>query len=188
MRSMSKFLLPVLMLLHLCSFAQKQTNSRPQFQSIFQLGLLEGQKGSAFQLHAVNGFRWKGWSAGVGVGLDYYGVRSVPLFLDLRKTILGKEQSPFIYLNGGFSFPWLKETDETWVQVSAKRGAFYEAGFGYQVPLRRHALFFSAGYSVKTHKEEIKESFVCIWGPCPDITSSSDYTFRRLSIRAGFRF
>jgi hypothetical protein len=185
---MSKLILPVLLLMQLCSFAQKQAVSKPRFQSFLQLGLLEGQKGSAFQMHTVNGFRWKGWSAGVGVGLDYYGVRSVPLFLDVRKSIFNKEQSPFIYVSGGLSFPWLKETEETWLQVRGKRGVMYEAGLGYQLPLRKHALFFSAGYSVKTHNEEITEPTFCIWGPCPDRISSSTYTFRRLSIRAGFRF
>src|SRR5687768_4020311 len=62
--------------------AQKQ---KPKFTSINQAGVTWGGSGQTLQLQSINGIFYKTFSAGVGVGLDYYWQRTIPLFIDLRK-------------------------------------------------------------------------------------------------------
>ncbi|MFI5151955.1 MAG: hypothetical protein ACHQET_01395 [Chitinophagales bacterium] len=69
------------------SLAQEKTADKAWvFHSYNQIGLLEAETGSAFQIQSVNGMQYKSWFGGIGVGLDYYRFRSIPFFLDLRKS------------------------------------------------------------------------------------------------------
>src|SRR5687768_15390308 len=81
------------------------------FQSLLNIGLLEGQESSEFQIQTINGIQYKGWFAGIGAGVDYYRFRSIPLFLDIRKNILNKNFTPFIYADAGIHFPWKKDNE-----------------------------------------------------------------------------
>ncbi len=67
------------------SAQQKTGTGNWQFHSINNIGLLEGQTGSAFQLQSINGMQYKSWYAGIGLGLDFYRYRTIPLFIDFRK-------------------------------------------------------------------------------------------------------
>src|SRR5664279_970813 len=88
-----------------CSAAQEgKTNMRWNFRSIINLGLLEGQAGSAFQLQTLNGVQSNSWFAGLGIGLDYYRYRTIPLFLEIRKEFGKQQNKPFVYMDGGMSF------------------------------------------------------------------------------------
>ena len=158
-------------------------------QTLVQGGLLEGETGSAFQLQAINGVRHKTWAAGVGAGLDYYHARSVPLFLNLRKTF-GSGKAPFLYVSGGYNFPWLRVQDKEWNYQSAKTGLYYDAGIGYQLPvLKNSALLFSAGYSVKEYSTKAySDVVIAIYPSPPSDARTFDYTLRRISIKAGLRF
>jgi hypothetical protein len=182
-------LLIILMFMFQWTSAQ-QTKQKPlQFQVMVQAGLLEGEKGSAFQVHVINGVRLNQWSIGVGTGLDYYGFRSVPLYLDIRRMLVAKPTSPFLYLNAGTHFTWLNaEQQPEWETVRNRPGLLLETGLGYQVPIKQHALYFSAGYSLKSMTQEITSEICPFLPPCVETTSRFDYTFRRISVRAGFRF
>ena len=70
------------------------------FQSLLQGGLLDGAAGPSWQLQTINGIYYKTWFAGIGVGLDYYTMRTIPLFLDLRKEY---------FANAGLLFYMLME-------------------------------------------------------------------------------
>lgn len=167
--------------------AQAQT-SKPKFTSSIIAGLVDGQSGPAASLQTINGIKHQGWSAGVGVGLDYYHVRSVPVFLDIRKNILDKEKTPFIYVGGGYNFPWLTGEQKVYNYGESKGGVYYDAGIGYAMPvLKKSSLFFTAGYSVKQltissgMPVELYSSFI----PPFSIT---EYSLRRISVKAGLSF
>jgi hypothetical protein len=168
-------------------FAQaEQKKAKPKFQSIMQVGLLEGETGSAFQLQTINGFKFKNFSAGVGVGLDYYSIRSIPLFLDLRKNILNKDQTPFVYVDAGIHFPWTgKQFD--WA-TETDGGLFYDLGIGYRLPVKYNAFLLSAGYSLKAYSAEERYSYWCGINPCPEIVNQYEYKLRRFSVKFGFSF
>ena len=182
------FLLSILSI-SLFTAAQDQKEKKFLFQSINNLGFLEGSAGSAFQLQTINGFRYRSFSAGVGIGLDYYLSRSVPLFLDIRKDLFGgKRQTPFVYLSGGKHFPWIVNRNE-WTEISQTSGWYYDAGIGYAIPVNTHAIIFSAGYSYKNYDEKVTSpDIMCLIGPCPEYQEKYSYQLRRISLKAGFRF
>lgn len=183
---MKKLIGLFLLLLSLGAVAQKV---KPSFVATVQGGLLEGEAGSAFQLKAVNGFQKQSWSAGIGFGLDYYHTRSLPLFLDLRKSFGKGVRTPFVYANGGYHFPWLK-TDEQWNGVDVKGGLYMDAGIGYAFPAFKNTrLFFSAGYSQKNYsKVSGYPVYIDIFPPPPMSKVTSDFKLRRFSIQTGLRF
>lgn len=175
----------VLLLLSMQASAQNKSFS---FQSSVQVGLLEGEVGSAFQLQTVHGFRYKTWFGGLGAGLDYYHSRTIPLFLSFRKAFSSGVKTPFVYANGGYNFPWLREQDESWYESTSDGGLYYDAGVGYQLPvLKNSALFFTLGYSQKNFSITQKDGWMGIW-PMPSPTHVFDYQLRRLSIQTGLRF
>jgi hypothetical protein len=103
--SKGKYYFTILGFLVISSICHAQKNAAWQFHSINQLGLLEGQIGSAFQIQTINGAQYKSWFGGIGIGLDYYRFRSIPLFLDFRKDF-GKKISSFLFMQMGASiFP-----------------------------------------------------------------------------------
>lgn len=160
------------------------------FSSINQFGILTGTNGNYPLLQTINGFRYKTWFVGAGVGLDVYHTTTIPLFLDFRKNLLAGKSTPFVYADGGIQFmtqktrikgPYLKEDYQT--------GAYYDVGIGYQVGLKnRHALLMSAGYSVKEIEYDRYAEVVCITSPCPKDKSNYKYKLNRLSLKVGYRF
>jgi hypothetical protein len=170
-----------------CVFAQEQQKKKPVFQTQVQLGILEGQAGSQFQVQVINGMKWQGASAGVGIGLDYYGTRSIPLFLNLQKNILNHTKTPFIYANGGIHFPWISDKNTAEI-IRTKPGLIYEAGVGYLVPAGKYAFSFTLGYSYKAYTERRESARWCLTGICENDVSNVSYQFRRISFNMGFRF
>jgi hypothetical protein len=170
------------------SVAEKQLQ-RFVFQSVAQGGMLEGEKGTSLQLQWINGFQHKTWFGGIGVGLDYYFQRSIPLFAHVKRDV-SKRVPLFVYGDLGMHFAWVKkDVENDWYNSEFKNGLFYEAGLGYRARVNtRNAIVFSAGYSEKAMAELRKEPY--IWGPpgMPQRTNRFDYRLRRISIKAGFKF
>jgi hypothetical protein len=180
-------------LILLCCVQVNAQKAGLSFRTSVHAGLLEGERGSAFQLQAVHGVQYKTWSAGVGAGLDYYHTRSIPVFLQVRKAFLDKPQTPFLYINGGYHFPWLNEEDKNqygWGNVTSKGGLYYDAGIGYQLPVMKSSvLFFTAGFSQKEFSlKQSSEVMITIWPmPRPE-TKLHEFGLQRLSIQTGLRF
>ena len=77
------FLVLLLISISILSSAQKKTCNL-KFHSVNSLSFLNGENEVSAGLQSVNGLQRGNFFAGVGVGLDYYIHRSVPLFADLR--------------------------------------------------------------------------------------------------------
>ncbi|NII27726.1 hypothetical protein HB364_21770 [Pseudoflavitalea sp. X16] len=162
------------------------------FSSINQVGLLTGETGSYFLAQTINGIKYKTWFAGVGVGLDFYKVRGVPVFLDVRKDLLNKTATPFIYVDGGINFSWPTDKDkggeDRW---KFNNDLYLDAGLGYKNNLGKgHALLVSVGYSLKMIKQKYAPYEICpLWGACwPTSKEVYKYTFNRLSLKVGWQF
>jgi hypothetical protein len=185
---MRKLMIIASMLLILHAQAQeKKAAGKPVFTSINTLGILEGQGGTSFTIQSINGIRLNTISIGAGVGLDYYIIRSVPVFLDVRKDLFSKRQTPFVYANAGTNLPWDQQVNY-YEEVKVKGGLYYEAGLGYSWPLKSTNIIVSLGYSYKAFEEQIKSMVFCFDGNCPELNEKRAYQLRRLSIKAGFRF
>ena len=158
------------------------------FQSILNIGLLEGEGDSDFLIQTINGYRYKGWFAGVGAGIDYYRFRSIPLFLDFRKNILNKNLTPFVYADIGMHFPWKKDNESYYWEATMSNGLYYDAGIGMNFTIRKNqGITFSAGYSYKFSKETTTWPVYCIAPPCPTYKQSRSYDLNRLSMKLGWR-
>ena len=169
-----------------------QGKAKLKFSSINQLGLLIGSSDHAFQIQTINGLSYQTWFAGVGLGLDGYRERSIPLFADFRKAVFQKQESPFIYMDLGASLPWRKEEKAEWQTSTWRSGWFYEAGIGYTFPVKGSlVLNVTGGYSLKALHETRTATGVIIDFPPYDRESPKeyyDYTYRRFSLKLGLRF
>ena len=172
----------------LASLILHAQNKKYSFSGLVQGGFSEGQSGTAGNIQIINGVQYKQWMAGVGVGIDYYNTRSVPVFLHVRRNILNSSKTPFVYLSGGYSAPWLKDEDKFFMSET-KGGLYYDVGIGYGLPvLKSSSLFFTVGYSSKKMSTESGGRPIDIWSSSVPPFSHYDYTLRSINVRMGLRF
>ena len=77
--------------------AQVADTKNPVFHSIVNIGLVSGSESGSLQLQTIAGVGYKNWFAGIGAGLDYYRYRTVPVFIDLRHSLV-KTETNFLYM------------------------------------------------------------------------------------------
>jgi hypothetical protein len=175
------------------SFSQvKNASSLYHFHSIENIGLLLGNKGSAFQFQTINGVKYKSWFGGVGVGLDYYGYRTIPLFAEIRKEILKSANKLFLYADGGTNFYWQRSNDakQFLINDKFKNGFYGEVGAGYTLTIHRNnSLQFSIGYSYKKLTDQRTYLF---FDPGFGLNTSDSekirYSLSRFVFKAGISF
>ncbi len=161
------------------------------FQSINSVGLVIGQQNVAMQVTTINGVQHGNWFGGIGVGVDGYRLRSIPVFAELRKTF---HRRFFAYTGAGANWYWKQNADKEqyYYGDKFKPGFFGEAGLGYTVKLRKNlGLLISGGYSFKSLVEEGYDYyFYPYWHPDtgPTTKSQVNYTLHRLEIKMGIAF
>ena len=171
--------------------AQQKTVSCPwQFHSINNVGLLEGETGSAFQLQTINGMQYRSWYAGVGLGLDFYRYRTIPLFIDFRKEFGSEINKFFAYADGGVNFAWLTDNEKATnlPDDHFETGFYTDLGLGYKVGVgKTNHLLLSIGYSLK----KLKETYTSYYYFPPGNKSDKEeinYSLNRLTIKVGWEF
>ena len=92
-----------------------------KFTSMNSVGLMMGQSNPQLTVQTVNGVQYKQWFLGAGAGLDYYFNRTMPLFIELRKTIIPRKHL-YLYADGGINLPLIKEREEEMWFKSDKKG------------------------------------------------------------------
>jgi hypothetical protein len=161
------------------------------FSSINHAGVLNGAKGAYLQIQTINGIKYKTWFAGAGAGLDTYFRSGYLLFLDVRKFILEKSQTPFLYADVGMHVVRDK-TDRLsqWYENQYERyGVYTEGGIGYKFGFHgKDRWVISAGYSYKYVKH--RNVFI---GDCQTARCQEDYyTYKnylhRYAMKLGFQF
>jgi hypothetical protein len=188
------FLLTAIVFIQVNGTAQSSTKLK--FSSINQVGLVSGSNGNAYLVQTINGFSCYGFSAGIGVGIDDYFIKSIPVFTDLRKNILKQKNTPFVYFDMGANLSWEKSESDYYVAKEYKPGIYYDAGLGYNWSLlKKYSVVLSVGYTQKNATlDEKPVAYIPIFpGPtvCPNRNAepgSTDYAFRRLSMKLGLGF
>ena len=175
----------------------QQTKSR--FYLLPQVGFLNGDNSVNWQGSLAAGIRKKGWSIGLGAGIDYYKVRSVPVFVDLRKDITNTRKPFFTYLNFGANlaspreFEYTSRIDLWWTHPKStfSNGLYGELGLGYTVYNKKKVgVLVSVGYSIKSITERYTET---IYGDFPPYGQTFitdrilDYHFNRFVCKIGCR-
>lgn len=168
-----------------------------------QIALINGSSGTSTQVQLAGGWVKNNWHFGLGTGIDYYEMRSVPLFTDVRYHF-GKEQKVFTYANVGYNFSWVQDTHDPRIiippssnTVKQTDGLYTDIGIGYTIKIgKRNSLLMSTGFSVKQMGEEYHPLPFSSWvwpSSTPWVSSESttirkfDYTFKRISFKVGYR-
>lgn len=177
-----------------------QSKSKESFYLIPEVALLNGDQARSSQIQVVGGISQKNWRFGLGIGIDHYKLRSLPVFMNAR-NYFGRNKKGFAFLSIGSNIPWVLENQhKIWFtqqgeqkQSVFKMGLYADMGIGYDIQLgKTKNLSLSMGYSVKNISEKYEDWGFWIWPqPVPAPGSSrervADYTFRRLSLKAGFQ-
>ncbi|WP_343670330.1 hypothetical protein [Chitinophaga sp.] len=159
------------------------------FYNIDEAGLqFSDRKGSVWR--CIVGYRFAyQYQVGVGIGLDDYQARSVPVFGDLRYDFSKAERTFFSYAGAGKAIPWL--TRKQWGLQNSKEpdkniaGTYVHAGLGYKFRWRYNSSFhISAGYAYAAFKTK---NAILDWqtqAPLGTFTTT-DYSFSRVTVMMG---
>lgn len=190
MNKKTSYLLLLMVLTYFTTSAQT-TKPKWHFKSTNLIGNLLGEQGSSFSLQSINGFTKNNWMMGIGVGIDPYGYSSIPVFLDIRKSLGKKAWQPFVYADGGPSFP-LPNPDlpKTWSSgipaFELNTGWIAEFGIGLQKKIAGNTHFvLQIGYSQKYFSfvnQNTNFGFMS-GGLWPETTY--EYQYRRWAFRMG---
>lgn len=189
-----KFIMAFLLLTVLQSSAQQKDSLHAKkkftYGATVQAGLLKGESNTALQLQSIHGVQYKTWFGGIGIGIDHYHIRTVPVFASVSKDLLNKSNTAFVYADLGAQMVWLRNKEEwQYGNLDFKAGVYYNAGAGYKLDLaKKHALLVSAGYSLKKISYSSSYTYPCYNAPCPEYKNVTEYVLRRISLRLGFMF
>ncbi len=176
------------------SFSQKKETIY-KFHSINSVSFLNGDNEVSVGLQSVNGFQKKNLFVGIGVGLDYYIHRSVPLFGDVRYEFGKGKNKFFAYADAGVNFQWVEDgyVDGPifiWDGFNTTRnfdnGIYTDAGFGYIVGMKKGGgLVLSLGH---THKSLKATETYQDWRTQEWLTDIYRYKLNRIAVKVGWRF
>lgn len=158
-----------------------------KFTSINIGGIVAGESGNAGLIQTLNGITYKNLFTGIGVGIDYYESKTIPLFVDIRTSIA--KTNFFVFADPGYNFPHKNKPDEkvSFYNTYHFSGGFYtELGIGYQIKLAgKSSLLLSSGYSYKELSNKTGIVNPCLIGPCPIDYTTYRYGYRRVIFKAG---
>ncbi len=152
---------------------------------------------NGYQVQSTIGYRFHyRYYTGIGVALDHYTIRTLPVFVDLRADLRKEKTSPFAYADAGLANPWPTRSQYELQKEPDKRipGLYLNAGIGWRFRSREgsNSWQVSVGYSLETMKLRYIQP---IADPgLPDLNDSTpevqvqtfEYTFNRFVIKAGF--
>ena len=181
-------------LLLLIVFNVLSAQQKIKFHSQNYVGAVSGDLDAAFQFNSINGIQRGLYFGGVGAGVDFYYIRTVPLFLSVSRYLNFNQNSPYLSLEGGTNFVWDNSTANRY-NLYSNEGDFspslyYGAHAGYKIGINKKSgsVLMSLGYSAKKLKETVQTGSICIWPPCPTSSQKIDYRFNRFSFRLGWMF
>jgi hypothetical protein len=173
------------------AFLQGTQKEKNVFGSQVSAGIVEGQYGTSFHVETVQGLRYKTWFGGIGAGLDYYYLRSIPLYLSATKFLSERNHSFYVQGNAGVNFVWQRDQTPSWNEVSSefKPGLYWNGSIGWATGLdRKNSFLFGLGYSYKLLREEKEIAVQCFNPPCQNSVENYRYSLRRLSLKLGWQF
>jgi hypothetical protein len=164
--------------------------TRQGFYGMGEAGIqFSGDEGAV--LRAIGGYRFAyQWQAGVGIGLDDYTVRSVPVFADLRYDFSRKPQTLFAYAGAGAAIPWISDDQHPFTAKPNKTtpGFYAHAGLGYKIRMKfNNSLHISAGYARTSMSAEYPFIVWGMGGPM-ETYQTYNYSYNRVTILLGYSF
>ncbi|HMK26086.1 MAG TPA: hypothetical protein VK483_08660 [Chitinophagaceae bacterium] len=173
----------------ICLHAQK----KPGFSSQNYVGFVAGKTDVHLQLQTINGLKWKSWFGGIGAGIDWYYLRSIPVFASVNRSFLQKgKRSLLLSADAGINFPWRGNIYYDFPPYDHKQysGLYCAGGVGYKFGVGKadNAILMQLGYSFKRLGEKTTSVYYCLTPPCPENIERFDYRLNRVSFRLGWGF
>src|SRR5262245_36263438 len=109
-RVMKSTWLVLAVLFPLFSLSQDK-KSAPVFTAISSLGFAAGESTAKPLFQVSGGMTYDRFFGGLGVGVDLYNYKSIPLFADWRVNF-GKTRLGFLYANAGYNFSFDNKEEE----------------------------------------------------------------------------
>jgi hypothetical protein len=188
MRKSLFFILIISFMISVSASAQKK---KIQFHSINQFEMVGGESHVNTAFQTINGIKFSNWFSGIGIGIDNYRYKTLPLFIEGR-WFFGDDKNGFIYGDIGYNFPMKDKPGKEINYYSSYHftgGIYTDLGIGYQVCLyKKSSLLFSLGYSSKELKTKVGSAYQCLVAPCPVDYSVYEFSFNRMILKAGLVF
>lgn len=187
---MKKNIIRVIILL-LINFPVSAQEKKIKFNSVNTFEMISGENPVSIGFQTINGVRFLNWFLGIGIGVDEYRYKTLPLFLDVRK-FFGHEKKAFFYGDVGSNFPMKNKPDKEvsyYTSYHFTGGIYTDIGIGYQFYLdKNNSLIFSLANSLKKLKIRTKVGYECGSGPCSENRTNYSYSFNRMILKAGVIF
>jgi hypothetical protein len=155
------------------------------FVNMTSIGFLAGSSMNGqvapFTMQTVNGYHTSGGLfAGVGTGIEFFTTSYLPLFLDLRYDLFGKDVGPYLVAKGGYGVALTSDRNEYGTEYEYWGGPLLGAGIGLKIKTREHLAW---DISLLYRYQETSYSEIYDWNE-----QLYEYTdiYRRLEIRIGF--
>ncbi len=178
-----------------CSImALAQSKQKIKFSNITNLGLLNGSSQNAFTLQTINGIKLDKWRFGVGVGVDNYGTKSIPVFVDVRKSFGNKQWQPLVYADAGINYTlrwgnFANDNSNNFSKIDLKNTFYGELGVGLSRNMsKKTSLNITAGFSYK-HLSYNQFYYVYYDPYLPGSNYSiNNFYYKRLALRVALQF
>lgn len=162
-----------------------KTGFEAGFVNMTSIGFLVGSSYNSqvapFSLQMVNGYRAPmGLFAGFGTGVEFFSSTYMPLFLDIRYDIAGRDVVPYVLARGGYGIPLSADRSQYDYSYEYYGGPLFGAGVGLKIRTREH---FAWDVELLYRYQETSYSETYDWN-----NQTYDYTdiFNRIEIRLGF--
>ncbi|MEO6812365.1 MAG: hypothetical protein ABI172_00425 [Ginsengibacter sp.] len=182
-------LIYILLITFLISFSSSAQQKQIKFHSINQFGIVfgESEENSVFQ--TINGIQFSNWFSAIGIGVDDYRYKTLPLFIEGRRCF-GDENKGFVYADLGYNFPLKNKPGKEvsyYDSYHFKGGIYTDVGVGFKVRLiNKSSFLFSLGYSYKELQTQIGVAPLCLG--CSSYLYNYKFGYGRMILKAGVEF
>jgi hypothetical protein len=186
---MKKSLIFISLIPFVMTFSVTAQKKKVSFQSINQFAMVGGESlvKSAFQ--TINGIRFSNLFSAIGIGVDNYHYKTLPLFFEER-WYFGEEKKAFIYGDIGYNFPLKNKLGKDLISYPTQHftgGIYTDAGIGFQTGLtKKCALLFSLGQSYKELNATTSPASTCV--NCNTDSYAYKFSYGRMVFKAGLVF
>jgi len=175
-------------------------NTTKQWYIQPELGLVNGDNQVNGIVAVHGGWQRQQWTVGIGTAVDYYQIRSAPIYVASQYTFSKQlHKSPFVSAKFGANIAWPLATQGRAIDYEGTRmtnfnnGYYGELSIGYQWRVgKQQYVKAMLGYSVKTMQEQYLETMPSILPvPMPPTVTevrSWDYNFQRIQLGVAFQF
>ena len=161
-----------------------------KFNSLNSVGLLNGETASTFTMQTINGISYRELFTGIGVAIDNYGYRTIPVFLDIRKIFGKRSIQPMLFADLGIGYHVKTEQlPEKWWNgmrdFTIKNSFCGEWGLGLEKKNGTSSFYVTASYSLK--KYAFTQNDYWDIGPQGTTLNRFDYSYNRVVLRMGVK-